>query len=159
MCSKINIFRFIAGNRLNIGYKLACRNLLLKFDLVMSPEGIYLFSHIFSHKLMCNIFFISPVSGNNIVPEFIVRLCMDVLLEVLGFGNRRRLIKMERIGQRYHQMIEQFFNKAPFIRISPCFKAYGLVFWPNFIRPSFESFFIMPYELNACLRVRVFFVS
>ena len=156
MCSKINIFRFIAGNQLNIGYKLACQNLLLKFDLMVF---IFVFSHVFS-QINVQHFFIRPLSGNNNVPEFIVHLCMDVLLEVLTYGNRRRLIKLERIGRRYHRMIEQFFKEAPFIRISPCFKAYGLVFWPRFtLLDHHMNYFIMPYELNVCLRVRVFFVS
>ena len=57
---------------------------------------------------------------------------MDVLLEVLGYGDRRRLIKLEQIGQRYHRMIEHFFKEAPFIRISPQFEAFRLVFWLSF---------------------------
>ena len=75
------------------------------------------------------------------MPKFIVRLCMDALLEVLGFGDRRRLIKLERIGQRYHQMIEHFFKEAPFIRISPCFKAFRLVFLDVVYIFSLTSFY------------------
>ena len=77
-------------------------------------------------------FFISALSGNDNVPAFVVRLCMDALLEVLGFGNRRQLIKLEQIGQRYYRMIEHFFKEAPFIRISPHFVAFRLVFWLSF---------------------------
>ena len=47
--------------------------------------------------------------------EFIVRLCHDVFLEALVFGDRRRLIKLERVGRRFHWAIENFFNKRPFL--------------------------------------------
>ena len=48
--------------------------------------------------------------------EFIVRLCHDVLLEVLFFGDRRRLTKLERVGRRLHQINENFFKEKPFLR-------------------------------------------
>ena len=83
---------------------------------------------------------INPLSGNINVPAFIVRFCMDALLQVLGFGNRSRLIKFDLISQRYHRMVERFFNEAPFILISPWFEAIRLVFWLSFTftRPLFE---------------------
>ena len=51
--------------------------------------------------------------------EFILRLCRDVLLEALLFGDRRRLTKLERVGLRFHRLIENFFKQRPFLRL--CF--------------------------------------
>ena len=49
--------------------------------------------------------------------EFIVRLCHDVLMEVLIFGERRRLTKLERVGRRFHLTTEHFFRERPFLRL------------------------------------------
>ena len=49
--------------------------------------------------------------------EFIVRLFIDVLLEVLIFGDRRRITKLERVGRRFHLSIENFFKERPFLRL------------------------------------------
>ena len=49
--------------------------------------------------------------------EFNVRLCRDVLVELFLFGNRRRLTKLERVGYRFHRVIENFFKQKPFIRL------------------------------------------
>ena len=48
--------------------------------------------------------------------EFIVRLCSDVLLEALVFGDRPRITKLERVGRRFHLNIENFFKESPFLR-------------------------------------------
>ena len=52
------------------------------------------------------------------VPEFIVCLCRDVLLEALLFSDRRRLTKLERVDRHLHQIIENFFKLQPFLRLS-----------------------------------------
>ena len=44
-------------------------------------------------------------------------LCNDVLLEVLLFGNRRQLTKLELVGRRAHWMIEAFFAETPLLRL------------------------------------------
>ena len=49
--------------------------------------------------------------------EFIVRLCRDVFLEALLFGDRHRLTKLERVDRRIHLNIESFFKKRPFLRL------------------------------------------
>ena len=49
--------------------------------------------------------------------ERFVLLCYDVLLEVLRYGNRRRLVKLSRVGRRFHQIIERYFGKTPFLRL------------------------------------------
>ena len=52
--------------------------------------------------------------------EFFVRLCGDVLVELLQYGDRRRLTKLERVGQRFHWIVENFFGERPFL----CFGLY-----------------------------------
>ena len=49
--------------------------------------------------------------------EFFVRLCQDVLLEILQFGSRVRITKLERLGRRLHRIIESFFKLMPFLRL------------------------------------------
>ena len=49
--------------------------------------------------------------------KFFVILCGDVLLEVLQFGNRRQLVKLERVGRRLHWIIENRFGNRPFLRL------------------------------------------
>ena len=48
---------------------------------------------------------------------FFVCLCRDVLLEALLFGNRRRLIILEGVGRRFHQIIDNFIKEKPFLRL------------------------------------------
>lgn len=52
------------------------------------------------------------------MPEFYVILCSDNLLELLQFGCRRRLTKLERIGRRFYLMIEKYLGVIPFIRLN-----------------------------------------
>ena len=49
--------------------------------------------------------------------KFFVLLCGDVLLDVLQFGNRRQLVKLERVGRRLHWMVENFYGGRPFLRL------------------------------------------
>ena len=49
--------------------------------------------------------------------EFYVNFCFDVLWEVLQFGNRRRLTKLERVGRYFHCIIERHFPTKPFLRL------------------------------------------
>ena len=50
--------------------------------------------------------------------EFIVRLCLDVLIDVLHFGDRRNLCQLERAGQRFHRIVDKLFGEKPFIRLN-----------------------------------------
>ena len=50
--------------------------------------------------------------------EYFVTLCQDVLVEVLHYGTRRQLTKLERHGRRFHCVIENFFEQKPFLRLS-----------------------------------------
>ena len=47
-----------------------------------------------------------------------MRLCFDVLLEVLHPGDRRPLTKLERVGRRFHWTIEKYFPDVPFLRLN-----------------------------------------
>ena len=62
---------------------------------------------------------------------FVVRLCHDVLLEVLIFGDRRRLTKLERVGRRFHLSTENFFSERPFLRLGLQISAYLFIFNEN----------------------------
>ena len=47
--------------------------------------------------------------------EFYLKFCFDVLLEVFQFGDRRRLIKLEGVGRRFHHLVEKWFGEMPFL--------------------------------------------
>ena len=48
--------------------------------------------------------------------RFFVRICRDVLLQILIFGNRHCLTKLEFIGKRVHRTIEHYYKKSPCLR-------------------------------------------
>lgn len=50
--------------------------------------------------------------------EFIVLLCRDVLIEVLCYGTRYQLVRLEKVGKRFHQVVENYFGNVPFIRLN-----------------------------------------
>ena len=47
-----------------------------------------------------------------------VRLCMDVLGDVLQFGTRRHLSALERIGRNFHAVIADRFSTKPFLNLT-----------------------------------------
>ena len=57
----------------------------------------------------------SEMEVNN--AEFVLVLCNDVFLEIIRWGNRRQLVKLERVGKRFHWNVERFFSKTPFLRL------------------------------------------
>ena len=60
---------------------------------------------------------IGQIKNENVI-EFFVRLCGDVMFEVLRYANRRRLTKLARIGLRFHSIVENFFGEMPFLRLN-----------------------------------------
>ena len=48
---------------------------------------------------------------------FYLTLSLDVLFEVLRFGDRHRLTKLERVGRRLHHLVEKWFGEMPFLRL------------------------------------------
>ena len=65
--------------------------------------------------------------------EYSAILCHDVFLEVLRWGNRRQLVKLERIGQRFHWNVERFFLETPFLRLDLRIEPRLLTFLPTFV--------------------------
>ena len=62
--------------------------------------------------------------------KFAVRLCSDVFLEVLRWGDRRQLVTLEKIGRRLHWQIDGCFKKAPFL----CFDLFLVPWYPFLIK-------------------------
>ena len=50
--------------------------------------------------------------------KYFVRSCFDVFFDVLRWGNRRQLAKLERIGRRFHIVIDNKLGVTPFLRIN-----------------------------------------
>ena len=49
--------------------------------------------------------------------EFFIAICNDVLVEVLSFGSRLRLAKLECVGRRFNWTVENFLGERPSIRL------------------------------------------
>ena len=47
-----------------------------------------------------------------------VRMCLDVLGDVLQFGTRRHLSALERIGRNFHAVIAERFVTKPFLNLT-----------------------------------------
>ena len=66
-------------------------------------------------------FFSLPNTGKKVgrksVVEFLIRLCNDVLLDVLRWGNRYELAELETSGRRFHWLIDRNFKEMPFLRL------------------------------------------
>ena len=91
--------------------------------------------------------FLSPLQQNDDeLVEFYLYLCHDVILEVLQFGDRRPLVKMERIGRRFHWMIEKFFLNVPFHRLD-----LKLV-------PATGYFFFFPHNYNLANKLYIYLI-
>ena len=60
---------------------------------------------------------LKPYEEDDGVIEFNLTLCFDVILEVLQFGDRRRLTKLEEIGRRFHYLVEKWFGELSFLRL------------------------------------------
>ena len=60
--------------------------------------------------------------------EYFISICNDVLVEVLSFGNRLRLGKLECVGRRFNWTVENFFGERPFIRLGFDLTARFLIF-------------------------------
>ena len=58
------------------------------------------------------------VNEENEAVESHLKFCYDVLFEVLRFGDRRRLTKLEGIGRRFHHLVEKWFVEMPFLRLN-----------------------------------------
>ena len=52
------------------------------------------------------------------VIKFSLRMCRDIVLELLLYGDRRRHTKLERVCRRFHWTIENLFAAKHFLRLS-----------------------------------------
>ena len=60
---------------------------------------------------------LKPYEEDNGVIEFYFTLCFDVILEVIQFGDRHRLTKLEGVGRRFHHLVEKWFGEMPSLRL------------------------------------------
>ena len=75
---------------------------------------------------------ISSNGGKNVL--FVVRLCSDVVLEVLCWGDRRQLVSLEKLGKRFHLLIDGWFEEAPFLRLDLYIEPLRYIFVINKVR-------------------------
>ena len=50
--------------------------------------------------------------------QFVVRLCNDILFDVIRFGNQRQLIELKRIGRHFQRFIDRNFGGSPLLMLS-----------------------------------------
>ena len=67
--------------------------------------------------MICTFFSLHQPYENDEAVEFYLMLCYDVILEILQFGDRRQLTKLEGVGRRFHLLIEKWFGEKPFLRL------------------------------------------
>ena len=67
---------------------------------------------------------IGHIENENVI-EFFVRLCGDVLLELLHYADRCRLAKLERVGLRFHLIVENLFGEMPFLYLNLILMGYA----------------------------------
>lgn len=73
---------------------------------------------------------------------FFVNLCNDVFLDVLCYANRRRLVKLEKIGRRFLFVVNTFFEEKPFLCLD-------LILFPPTGKKRFTTFSIFVFNLQA----------
>ena len=105
-----------------------------------------------------NVFSFSPSQKK---PKFVVRLCSDVLEDILCYGDRMKLTETEFIGRRFHYIIENHFAEKPrilfnvkadyelFNRLSKVYIAPGIEYHPP--RSYWVIKFIWP-KLANCIK-------
>ena len=50
--------------------------------------------------------------------QFVVRLCNDIIFDVIRFGNRRQLNELERIGRDFQRFIDRNFGASPHLMLN-----------------------------------------
>ena len=61
---------------------------------------------------------LKPYEEDGVVIEFYLTLCFDLFYDILKFGDRRQLTKLERVGRRFHRLVEEWFGERPFLRLN-----------------------------------------
>ena len=94
----------------------------IRADSVLSslllPENYYVIQRIMPIKLLKNLFFRISTKrkskwSKNV--DFTVRVCEDVLIDIISVGDRRQIAKIEDIGTRFQRCIERYRPERPFI--------------------------------------------
>ena len=95
----------------------------IRADSVLSslllPENYYVIQRIMPIKLLKNLFFCRISTkrmrkwSKNV--DFTMRVCEDVLIDIISFGDRRQIAKIEDIGTRFQRCIERNRPERPFI--------------------------------------------
>ena len=93
--------------------------------MVFGAFSFFAVSFLFTNDLCLNEYF----SQNEVAQLIRVYLCGDVFLEVLRYGNRRQLIKLERVGRRILRIAERFLVKSLFIRLNPEIHDWNSLLW------------------------------
>ena len=82
--------------------------------------------------------------GKNI--HFVVRLCSDLIFEVLYWGDRRHLTSLEKLGKRFDLLIDGWFEEAPFLRLDLHIAPLRYIFVINKVRFPISFFKIHFFE-------------
>ena len=123
--------------------------------------------------IVCFFSMLQPCEEDDVI-GFYLTLSLDVLFEVLRFGDRHRLTKLERVGRRLHHLVEKWFGEMPFlrldIRLEPLTLGFAF-FYLNKLRFIIGVFFSVRrwrqllvvtkqrFHLQICPNFRHFFVS
>ena len=100
------------------------KQLILVFTLLLFKKQIK--SNLFPVRIVTYVilkdFFSPPAKRKKVerksLVKFFIRLCGDVFLDVLRWGDRYQLADLEKNGRRFHWFIDFYFKKAPFLRLN-----------------------------------------
>lgn len=63
--------------------------------------------------------------GINSTMLVVIRLCDDILVELLRFANRRQLVKLESLGNRFCYYIGRYFSRSPLLLLDEIYCTNG----------------------------------
>ena len=99
---------------------LRLKNLFIPFTIIFNTSSVYYFIFTYylgsRHNIKMKIINWKGLFGYKL--DFPVHLCSDVLLELLRFGTRCNLVRIEPVGRRFHRLIELHLRKAPFLLLN-----------------------------------------
>ena len=71
--------------------------------------------------------------------EFVVRLCGDVLMEILRSSDRCRLTKLERVGRYFNWIVGRYYPETPFLRLNLALKSRYIMFFTDWFSQKIED--------------------
>ena len=111
----------LGNNKIFVRARYAAVNILQK-----------ILSIIFSQPSNQMVMELNSDRGKNI--HFVVRLCSDALWEVIYWGDRRKLTSLEKLGKRFHLLIDGWFEEVPFLRLDLRIRPLRYIFVINKVR-------------------------